>query len=470
MRIVGPVVSSYEVADKHFTFEDSDNAPPHYSTLCPLCHQDDSHRLALLCDGCMVYYHADCVGLDNVPEFTWFCYSCQRSAPRNRPLPYGDQYESVDEEDDDDESRTQNSTRLRRLQARYDDWARAWESVWTEQEEDEYEDRRRGSGRWNRRAAIAQAQGVLGIFHDTFPYLLQSSRQREVSSEEPPEETEEEKNAWKAMEEFAQMEEMEKQVGESSKAAEEAARQAEAEASREEEPKRSYKRPRTKRDSEFGHPPPEKRPKVDEIVTDNGQPSVFKSLLDQVERARSPVLSVGTIEAASPRHYDYTSDSGPASPASTVGWHTHQNRATSATPPSSRSRSPDSASPMYSPNYANSPTASGRISPNYTTAASTHHVPQSPTPTGPHRVTGLQLPLETKQEIQSIVRGFLKPHYRAGLSAEKFMEINRHVSRKLYELVPELGTPQAENDEVIRKWHERAKSEVGKALAVETMK
>lgn len=467
--------------------------------------------MEVLCDGCMVYYHADCVGLEKLPEFTWFCYSCERSAPRRLRYRTEDDDEDDEEEDEDDEdttsgggSRPRRPSRLARAQARLDDWARAWQSV--SEDSYEYGYTQRSRGQWNRRAAIAQAQGVLDIFNETFPYLLHPHRPREYGSEEPPEETEEQKSAWRAMEEAK---ELEQAGGGPSSSSQETVKPSELPAKEEQEkeqedpngqehqelqetqepqePKRTYKRPRTRRDSEFGHAPPEKKAKIEEEIRQANEtpgPSIFRTLLEKVERAKSPALSLGKLDASSPRHVEYNSDSGPTSPASTAGgWLNQAQRAVSATPSSPRSRSPAARSPTYSPNYATSPTATGLLSPTYRPIVPVQPIqaihpvqvvhsprseamPSSPSSyiQSPAHTSASSLPLEVKQDIQTIVRGYLKPYYRAGLSADRFMEVNRLVSRKLYELVPQFGAPDANNEEANRKWQEKAAIEVKQIL------
>lgn len=408
-------------------------------------------RLALRCDGCLTYYHTDCVALDTVPEFAWLCYHCQ------------------------------NTTNNRH-------WARAWESIWTEQDDAEI-GRSDGSGIWDQRIAIAEAQGVLSFFQDTFPYALHTSRRREIPWEEPVEETEEQKTAWQAMEQFTAAEQDEANTT----TIPTPPRAESPERTEEEQPKRKFKRPRTRPNSCFEHPP-EKRTRVEELpaVLTNSDaneapgPSVFQKMLEKVESAASPMLSAVPFSIHGPQHQDTGGDSGPASPASSTGWSNHHHstlRASSSSPGPSR-HSPNLHSPAYSPSYAMSPSISGPASPGsyFSLQRSTspqQHLrrPETGTPrtsVGPKATatassssqhSAKNLPLEIKEEVQKIVRTCLKRYYQEGkVNTDRFIEINKTVSRSLYSKVPELGIPSKNGEESHRRWVEVVEKYVSRAV------
>ncbi|KAF9872615.1 hypothetical protein CkaCkLH20_09794 [Colletotrichum karsti] len=74
--------------------------------------------------------------------------------------------------------------------------------------------------------------------------------------------------------------------------------------------------------------------------------------------------------------------------------------------------------------------------------------------------------LETKERISSIVRAALRPHYHAKeLTSEQYADINRDVSRKLYE---GLRDPLALDEDARKAWEKKAAKEV--ARAVENLK
>ncbi|KAH0443568.1 hypothetical protein CcaCcLH18_00881 [Colletotrichum camelliae] len=69
---------------------------------------------------------------------------------------------------------------------------------------------------------------------------------------------------------------------------------------------------------------------------------------------------------------------------------------------------------------------------------------------------------ETKERISSIVRAALNPHYRAKeLTSEQYANINRDVSRKLYE---GLRDPQALDEDARKTWEKIAAKEVARAV------
>ncbi|RPA87602.1 hypothetical protein BJ508DRAFT_62612 [Ascobolus immersus RN42] len=453
--VTGPITTTYEVEDRQPPAECTDNTwmSPASSTVCPICGHQDLDRLALRCDGCLTYYHTDCVALDTVPEFAWFCYHCQ------------------------------NTTHNRH-------WARAWESMWTEQD-DEQIGTTDGSGIWDRRIAIAQAQGVLGIFQETFPYIWQGGRRREAPSEEPVEETEEQKSAWQAMEQFTAA-----QQDDSKTTIPTPPRAESPEKQEEEQPKRRFKRPRTRPNSCFEHP--EKKAKVEELpaltssnANEASGPSIFQSLLEKVESASSPLISAVPFSLHGPPHHDTGGDSGPASPASSTGWSSHHHSTlrvapSSPGPATSRHHSPNIGSPAYSPLYAKSPPASGSTSPgSYFTLQRSTSPQQSPrreatetpihapepkhrhaaisTPSAHHPAQGLSL--EIKQEVQQIVRACLKRYYQEGkVNTDQFVEINKSVSRSLYSKVPEYGIPSKNGEDSKKRWHDVVEKYVSKAV------
>ncbi|OLN83672.1 PHD and RING finger domain-containing protein [Colletotrichum chlorophyti] len=72
------------------------------------------------------------------------------------------------------------------------------------------------------------------------------------------------------------------------------------------------------------------------------------------------------------------------------------------------------------------------------------------------------IPFETKEKISSIVRAALKPHWRAQeLTSEQYANINRDVSRKLYE---GLRDPAALDEDAKKAWEKIATKEVARAV------
>ncbi|GKT53105.1 PHD-finger domain-containing protein [Colletotrichum tofieldiae] len=72
------------------------------------------------------------------------------------------------------------------------------------------------------------------------------------------------------------------------------------------------------------------------------------------------------------------------------------------------------------------------------------------------------IPFETKERISGIVRAALKPHWRAQeLTSEQYANINRDVSRKLYEGLRDLQTL---DEDAKKAWEKIASTEVARAV------
>lgn len=69
--------------------------------------------------------------------------------------------------------------------------------------------------------------------------------------------------------------------------------------------------------------------------------------------------------------------------------------------------------------------------------------------------------IEAKEGISKIVKTALAPHWKsADITKEQYANINREVSRKLYEIVD----PNASDDGVKSAWEKIATAEVTKAV------
>lgn len=70
---------------------------------------------------------------------------------------------------------------------------------------------------------------------------------------------------------------------------------------------------------------------------------------------------------------------------------------------------------------------------------------------------------EEKKNINEIVKGALRPHWRAQkLTTEQYATINRDISRKLYDQVKDAATL---NNEARLVWEKQATQEVAQAVA-----
>ncbi|KAJ6164808.1 hypothetical protein N7470_003480 [Penicillium chermesinum] len=181
------------------------------------------------------------------------------------------------------------------------------------------------------------------------------------------------------------------------------------------------------------------------------EPSFLSSLLKEVEEASTPThgASHGPSASTSNAPTDHLTP-GPSSPSISPASSNHSSPRLSSTtpPPFSRSRpispiqlsSPVESSPPFSPevSFSGTPTAYNTTSPNNTPPLP-HH--PSGSRDGPLTLTGefSQPPgpsLAVKSTIQKMVGAALKPHYRSHtLTKDQFTDINRTISRQLYERV-----------------------------------
>jgi hypothetical protein len=222
-----------------------------------------------------------------------------------------------------------------------------------------------------------------------------------------------------------------------------------AEQSERQEPERKLKRPRTRavpdnnNASSSSSSSSNQTPNRPAISTTN-EPSFLASLLREVESATgedrfhwSPSVSVQE-PATSPSTYHLSPITSPSPASSTF----HTPRALSLTPPpqhpvrtasahsiSSRSRSP----PPSSIRQVNEPTSPTLEIRQPRPRRQEEFVRPRSLETSPVRAT---MPIDAKESINKIVKSALGPHWRsAQLSKDQYSDINRDVSRKMYEIV-----------------------------------
>lgn len=252
--------------------------------------------------------------------------------------------------------------------------------------------------------------------------------------------------------------------------------------------------------SRLQSPVPQRQP-----LAESGAPSFLQSLLQEVEDSGSSTHNLG-LHRPSPRPAgsppaDHSSPR-PSSPALSPLPSNHSSpRATSATPPplgvfrpgsptglsSSiqpvfpsidysplRPNSPDSSSPR--PAEANSPRAN---SPKPTQLSATplaqprprSRIPQilntSTPPIQPlpneSSPTRTNMSLSAKEDVQRLVAAALKPHYSdQKITKDEYTNINRDISRMLYDKIGDLRTLDGEGR---AKWEKVAGEEVSKAVS-----
>ncbi|KAM7193266.1 39S mitochondrial ribosomal protein L46 domain containing protein [Naviculisporaceae sp. PSN 640] len=405
--------------------------------------------------------------------------------------------------------RTQARMRRARQQAQADSWQGAWGRItgriwdalnidvdYQDQEDDEdFESLRRSQHireeeareieRWEeqQRINIASRLGAREVFERNLPRRFPTPP---AVREPPAPESREERRAWGALERAREME------GTSGVTRKRKSRSNTPEVQEaQHEPERRLKRPRTRRlptqngeASSTGEASSSNQPNQNGPTQNGGPsrsvvesaPSFLSSLLKEVEMSTpSDEQSLEAYFGPIPGANDASSPVGSPSPSG------HSSpRASSITPPpnEARSRSPQMAlsshiAPIYppanfSPTRSISPKKKGptesRPSPDNSDAEHREHRGR---PNGtteirhprPRRApasilsrsdevspTRSGLPMEMKESISSIVRGALRPHWRASqLTAEQYEIINRSVSHKLYQEVKDFATTIPEN-------------------------
>ncbi|KAI4283595.1 MAG: hypothetical protein L6R35_005120 [Caloplaca aegaea] len=509
----GPVISSYNVNDRTQVAEidpsmyideldDVFEFPP-----CPICGDDDNEDLLLSCDGCANDYHTYCVELDDIPRGHWFCENCamqraiesvnsrQSSRRSHRPA--------------DRRTRAQQRRERTRVQASHSGWARVWQSVWDrlnldldfpfdEEEPSRSQDQRvarelsdhRDVRQWERRLQIAEQQGGANRFRETAAALLDVSEIRQLRNARekpasPEPESQEELRAWNALEKAKEIQ----MDPASTRKKRKSPTASPSDAGPSNEPERPLKRPRTRRIPEVAGQtsdyPAEtsssnRKLAVAPVARSEG-PSFLQSLLKEVELSAAPDESGIQNRSSVLPLFDHSSPPYSSPGASPTASNHASPRALSATPPPSlspRSGSPLSLTskvepifprPEFSPARSPSPD-NHRVSEwrqhqsneLYHPRPNRNSLGSSPPRTNEQSPPRNGMSLEAKEGVQKMVSSALKPHWhRSEISKDQFTDINRNVSRMLYDKV---GDENNLKDGPRETWEKVASDEVAKAV------
>jgi hypothetical protein len=467
---------------------------------CPICGDDDNEDHLLSCDGCSEEYHTYCVDLEEIPVGHWFCETCstQRAIDSVCPHPLQRSHYTADRR-----TRGQRRQVRTRNQASSSSWARVWQSVWdrlnldldfpfeegstnvyNRSSQQTFQDRREFR-QWERRLQVADRQGGTNRFRDTASTLLDLRAPRERPPPPEPESTEEIR-AWNALEKAKEINldptpnQRKRKSPNSSPSEEEPAPKQE----------RPFKRPRTRRNMELGESPgdaqsetstpgrlPAKltnshRPEVGGATPGGNGPSFLQSLLNEVESSAASDETKGQTRPSMP---SITGHSSPqvSSPGASPTTSNHASpRAMSATPPpfpSNRPGSPFSLTSKVEPIFPPpefSPDRSRTGSPNEVrrTGPRSHAWPYARLPWADETETSptrMNMPFSTKSDVQKMVSAALKPYYKSNaVSKDQYTEINRKISRMIYEQIGETGSVNDDSE----IWERVASDEVGKAV------
>ncbi|KAE8166553.1 hypothetical protein BDV40DRAFT_237720 [Aspergillus tamarii] len=513
-HIGGPVLSSYAVQDRVQVADVDPSMVIEYIeeddlagfSPCLICGDSENEEFLLLCDGCDAPSHTYCLGLDTVPSGPWYCSRCETQ--RARAL-------SPDSADRPSRARDRHGRRTRaqqrQLQSRNQmnslHWARVWQSVWdhlnldldfpfdddraaerARQQQRREEANQREFRAWQRRFEVAERQGGSNRFRDTAALLdieaPRPSRPRVPREPTPEPESLEEMRAWNAFERAREIEN-------DPSAARKRKEPTMSPSPEPTEPERKLKRPRTRRAEDLAA-----------LASQNGEssraagvqasarinaetssePSFLQSLLKEVEDASNNTNSHGNSAQVSVAATDHATP-GPSSPSISPVPSNHSSPCLSSTtpPPHPRSR-PISPLQLATPDHPSSPPFSPDVSPTFSTEdtlsqgfsdSTRRRIPRAAYRSSLLRASDKSpsrpsLSLAVKTDIQKLVGAALKPYYRSKtVSKDEYTDINRNISRMLYERVGDVETigADARTDLEIT-----AKEQVTKAIDALTQK
>ncbi|KAF1937468.1 hypothetical protein EJ02DRAFT_437864 [Clathrospora elynae] len=520
-RVGGPKLSEYVVQDKQqvadidpsmiieedYTLEDDGS----YDA-CMVCDEFGDASQLMYCHSCEQLCHVFCAGLDRMPSRgPWYCHGCVENpglleaASQRRPAIRGPA------------AWINGRSRVPRHNAAPDEWVGVWQSVWDrlqfdiefpfddeEQSENQSDVTRREDSRWERRLEVARLAGAGDGFRaaaDNIPARrrrnsLRSARpmnrslHREPPKPPPDPESQEELRAWnqfeKAREQLAQAD-ARPPPSVASTSSRRANKRKSIDSSPadseplEQQPERKLKRPRTR------------------LHIDNGESSAAAA------RRNTITYTNPAVTASSPP------TAGEASTAAgflqsllqevEVDRFAERDKEIAAPQPRriivDRACSPQHSSPGLSPVYQKPPGMSTPPPLNLTRPTSPAQQDQQHSPTyspySPadedrpgrrrlaHRSVGLSSPprskdsspsrpalsYSTKAELQRMVTAVLKPIYlKKEVTKEEYTNVNRDISRLLYEKVGDAGADALADRDTREKWQQMASTEVDTAVKV----
>jgi len=482
--VSGPVVGSYIVQDKTqqaeldpgTIVEDELFAVEAWEP-CMVCGTANDAHESMYCDGCDKAVHVFCSGYEESPE-VWYCEACLADMERDTGL------QGIASAVRRRPQRRQPAPQGRGRRTNDAIWARVWQEVSHRIDldldfpfDDELSDRRTEEQRrefaaWQRRLEEAGRQGTASRLRG----IAAARPQRPDATPPVDPESQEEIRAWNAFDKARESQEAPQAVRRHKrKATASPASPREAESSE----ARQLKRPRLRRPPAAFEEPQVAESSHDAVQRGEDKSTFLTSLLKDVENkpvsASSPDASEQCNGQFSPRN------SSPARSPTSSGYATP--RALSVTPPPQRPMSPPLSStagpisspaiPTFSPCSPAELSQAADISTGLYQQGRQRRAYNSPdsdregalkteaSPASPSRT----LSYSAKEEIQRMVKLALSSRYRdKEINKEQYTDINRDVSRKLYNMVRNASAlaDQAERE----KFQDVAEEEVRKALAL----
>ncbi len=518
-KITGPKISEYAVQDKQqvadidpsmliddeYTFEEDDGS---YDA-CMVCDEFGEASQLMYCHSCEQLCHVFCAGLDRMPSRgPWYCHGCVENpglleaAAQRRPAARSPA------------AWINGRSRVPRHNRAPDEWVGVWQSVWDrlqfdiefpfeddDQSENQSDVLRRDNHLWERRFALAQQVGAGTRFRAAADNIHARRRDSNLSSRptnrtlhrDPPKspkdpESQEELRAWnqfeKAREQLAQAEGQAAPDAPSNTSSRRGRKRKSVDSSpaesepREHIPERKLKRPRTRLHTDNGEsssaaarrntiisanpPATASSPPAATTGETSATPGFLQSLLQEVEVDRFAERDK-EIAAPQPRRVIVERACSPQNSSPGLSPVYPKPPGMTTPPPlnlglAKSAQQDDQISPTYSPFSPADDDRRGRKLPHRSAGLSSPPRSKDSSPTR-------SLSYSTKAELQRMVTAVLKPLYaKKEVTKEEYTEINRDISRLLYEKVGEAGADALADQDTREKWQNMANTEVDTAL------
>lgn len=494
------------IVDEDYAFEDDGS----YDA-CMVCDEFGDASQLMFCHSCEQLCHVFCGGLDEMPtRGAWYCQGCienpalLEAATRRRTAARGPA------------AWINGRSRVPRHNRAPDEWVGVWQSVWNrlqwdidfpfedeDQSENQSEVLRREAHEWERRFELARQMGAGTRFRAAADNIHLRRRGSNRSTRptnrslhrEPPKtprdpESQEEISAWnqfeKARDQLAQSGDVpappestaSSRRGRKRKSPDSSPADAEP---AEQQPERKLKRPRTRLRIDNGGGEssstaarrntviyePIQEPATSPLAGESSTaPGFLASLLQEVEVDRFAERDK-EIAAPQPKRIIVERACSPQHSSPGLSPVYQQPRAGMTTPPPlnlTRPKSPveqDQGSPTYSPYSPADDDRVGRRRISHRSAGLSS--PPRSKDSSPSRPPTLSY--STKAELQRMVTAVLKPRYvKKDVTKEEYTDINRDVSRLLYDKVGDAGAAALVDQDTREKWQRMASDEVDGAI------